>query len=395
MASHGSTFLGGLSPEAFLADYWQQRPLLVRGALPNFASPVSPDDLAELAGLDEVTSRLVLERGGEDPWEVHYGPFDPDVFDDLPETHWTLLVQEADRYVPEVAALLEHVRFVPNWRIDDVMISYAPTAGGVGPHIDNYDVFLVQARGRRRWQINHTPVAEEHLVPDLDVRMLADFEPDAEWVLEPGDLLYLPPRIAHNGISEGDCMTYSIGFRAPSTPELLEHFLGFAIEAADPDERFRDPGRTLAVEPGLIDTAERRRIQNMLRELLADEAALDRWLGRYLTEPKRGFLLEPHTLWEGEALCRAILDDGLCLRRRAIAELAYIPVDDEATLFAAGAAYELDHEHAFLAPLLTGCAPLDASTLGPHLGRGDVAELLADLVNTGVLVADDAGPAAR
>jgi 50S ribosomal protein L16 3-hydroxylase len=195
------TLLGDLTPEAFLRDYWQKKPLLIRGALPDFVTPVAPDELAGLACEDDVTARLILEQGGDYPWQMRFGPFDEDDFAALPETHWTLLVQEVDRLVPEVADLLDAFRFLPNWRIDDVQISYAPPHGNAGAHLDNYDVFLLQGMGRRRWQISSTPIPEDEevYVEDVDVRILQDFEPDEEWIVEPGDLLYLPPRLRRIG----------------------------------------------------------------------------------------------------------------------------------------------------------------------------------------------------
>ncbi|ARA94214.1 cupin [Rhodothermaceae bacterium RA] len=380
-----SSPLGALTVEQFLAEYWQKKPLLIRGALPGFTSPLSPQDLAGLACEEEVISRLVLERGGDYPWQLHYGPFSPEDFEALPETHWSLLVQEVDRYVPEVAALLEHFRFVPNWRIDDVMISYAPKHGGVGPHVDNYDVFLLQGLGHRRWQIHHTPVEEEHLVPDLDVRILADFEPDAEWVLAPGDLLYLPPRIPHNGIAEDDCMTYSIGFRAPSTVELLEGFLSHVIEHANPGRRYADPDLRPPAEPGAISPEALARIRSMITEVFQDEQTIDRWFGRFMTEPKRGFQPGPDDVWDPAELADA-LREGATLHRYAIAQLAFIRhADGSATLFAGGAEHRLSADLAFAAPLITGTEPLDVRTLAPHLDHEDVLDLLTTLVNDGAL----------
>ncbi|HET6567122.1 MAG TPA: cupin domain-containing protein, partial [Rhodothermales bacterium] len=257
--------LGGLSPADFLAEYWQKKPLLVRGALPDFESPVSPEDLAGLACEPDVSARLILERGGDYPWQLRHGPFDEQDFADLAPTHWTLLVSEVDRWVPEVAALLDRFRFIPSWRIDDVMISYAPAEGGVGAHVDNYDVFLLQAKGQRRWQIGAGPVQEENLVPDIDIRMLRDFEPEEEWLLAPGDLLYLPPRIAHHGVAVGDCMTYSIGFRAPSYQDILTGFLSYLAEQVDPLARYSDPDLKPQLHPGEIGPSALGKVRALLQ----------------------------------------------------------------------------------------------------------------------------------
>lgn len=385
-----STLLGDLTPEAFLRDYWQQKPLLVQNALPGFTSPLTPEDLAGLACEDEVTARLLLEQGGDYPWEMRFGPFDPDDFTTLPPTHWTILVQEVDRFVPAVADLLDAFRFLPNWRIDDVQISYAPEHGNAGAHLDNYDVFLLQGHGHRRWQISHTPVAlgEEAYVPDLDVRLLQHFAPDAEWVLAPGDLLYLPPRIPHYGVALDDCMTYSVGFRAPSHAEIVEGFLELAAEQADAEARYGDPGLARPSEPGLIAPEARAHVYTVLQALLADAEAIDRWFGRYATEPRRGYeplpLDEPYT---PEEVVDA-LAEGVQLRRSAVTYLAYIDHDDGACLFGCGTEYPLSPTLAFAAPLLTGATPLNAATLAPYLDNNAFTTLLATLVNDGCLWVD-------
>ncbi|MDQ7041517.1 MAG: cupin domain-containing protein [Rhodothermus sp.] len=379
------TLLGTLSPETFFTTYWQKRPLLIRQALPGFRSPITPEELAGLACEEGVTARLILEKGGAYPWEVRYGPFEPEDFATLPPTHWTLLVQEVDRWVPAVAALLETVRFLPNWRLDDIMVSYAPEGGTVGAHIDNYDVFLVQAWGRRRWQINHQPVDREELVPGLDVRLLAHFEPDTEWIVEPGDVLYLPPRVPHYGVALEDCMTFSIGFRAPDQAELLEAMPQMAAWL-DESRRYADPDRRPATEPGEITAEVIAQIQALLRELIDDRERLARWFGCIITEPRRGLLPEPPARSISAKQLRRRLLQGASLRRNAIPELAYVRHEGgSATLFASGEAYELSPELAEVAPLLTGRRPLTAETLHPWLDRADFLELLQTLVHSGIL----------
>ena len=382
------SFLGGLTPAEFLRDYWQKKPLLVRGALPGFTAPLEPEELAGLACEEEVISRLILEKGGAYPWQLRYGPFTEEDFETLPETHWTLLVQEVDRHVPEVAALLDHVRFIPNWRLDDLMISFAPEGGGVGPHVDNYDVFLIQGLGHRRWRIAYDPVPpeDEHLVPDIDVSMLANFEADEEWVLAPGDLLYLPPRVPHDGLALDDCMTLSIGFRAPSTADLATGVLQHLIETLDPDARYGDSGLVPPRHRGEIRPEERARIRQAIRDLLADDAALDRWFGTFMTEPKRGAYPTGGASYEPEALA-TLIQDGARLRRATPTRYAFLRHDDgRATLFADGEAHDLPSADA--AALLTGTDPLDAETLAPHLADDAVLETLAALVDTGVLTVE-------
>jgi 50S ribosomal protein L16 3-hydroxylase len=381
------TLLGDLTPETFLRDYWQQQPLLVRGALPDFPSPLAPDELAGLACEDDVTARLILEQGGRTPWEMRYGPFDADDFMALPETHWTLLVQEVDRLIPAVADLLDAFRFVPNWRIDDVQISYAPEHGTVGPHVDSYDVFLIQALGHRRWQIGYDPVPEmdEAFVPDLDVRLLKDFEADAEWVVGPGDLLYLPPRLPHYGVALDDCMTYSVGFRAPAPADLLPAFLTDAAERLSDAPRYRDPGLRRPEHPGRIDADALARIRRMLRQAVQDDDALDRWFARYVTTPGRGSApLPPEEPVTTDELAEA-LRDGARLRRSAVADFVYLDRPSAPLLVVGGTEYLLTPTLAFAAPLLTGPTPLTLDALTSHLDADGFLSLLADLVNAGHL----------
>lgn len=382
-----STVLGDRSPAEFLDTYWQERPLVVREALPEFHSPLSPEELAGLACEEGVESRLLLEEGGDHPWELRHGPFAHEDFLDLPETHWTLLVQEVDRLIPEAGALLDHFRFLPDWRLDDIMVSYAPTHGTVGPHIDNYDVFLLQGAGRRRWQIGAEPVEDEEIVPDLDVRILADFEPDDEFVLGPGDLLYLPPRAAHYGVATDDeCMTYSVGFRAPRHQDLVANFLQQAVETLDPDARYSDPDLEPVDHPGELHEAAREKVRTLLRNLVRDDAAIDRWLGRFLTRPNRDReAVPPEPPVSDSELVEALRADRN-LRRGPVARLAFIEHDDgSATLFMNGESMSLDSDLAYGARRVTGREQIPAETLAPHLEDDAFVALLSTLVNDGLL----------
>jgi 50S ribosomal protein L16 3-hydroxylase len=389
--------LGDLSPETFLEDYWQQRPLVIREALhsesassgaPGFTSPLAPEELAGLALEDGVESRLILKEGGAYPWELRHGPFSEEDFRALPEENWTLLVQAVDQLVPAVERLLEHFRFLPRWRLDDVMVSYAPAGGGVGAHLDHYDVFLVQGKGRRRWRFGHAPVKHEEIVPDLDVRMLKHFEPDEEVILEAGDLLYLPPRVAHHGTSvSDDCMTYSVGLRAPSHAEILVGYARACAEQLAKRDRFADPDRTAPPEHiGEIDAAAREQVRRIVREAASNEQAVDRWFGRHVTRPPAGEpLLSPDAPPDADALVEAIRS-GTGLRPTPGARLAFFENENGgATLFAGGEAYDLLPRLAFAAPLLADRRLARAEVLRPHLDTEGVPALLAQLVTDGAL----------
>jgi 50S ribosomal protein L16 3-hydroxylase len=379
--------LGGLSPADFLETYWQKKPLLIRNAAPDFEAPLSAEDVKALAGNEEAISRLIIERGGDYPWQVEHGPFDPEVFAGLPDSHWTLLVQEVEQHVPAVARLLDSFRFVPNWRIDDVMVSFAADQGGVGPHIDNYDVFLLQGEGRRKWQIDSRPVeGEEELVPDIDVSMLQAFTPDEEWVLEPGDMLYLPPRIAHNGIALGPCMTLSIGFRAPSHADLLGGFFGFAAEQMDPLRRYTDPDLKPQMHPGEIAPVALERVRKVVREAVSNDRLIDEWFGRFMTEPKRGTYPEPLDEEVDPSELATALRHGGRLRRNPAARMAFNwNPNGSATLFVSGEAIPVAAPVAGFVPLLTGTAPLDCGAMEKWLSQDEFAVLVASLVSDGIL----------
>lgn len=284
----------GLNPVRFLAEAWQRQPVLFRGAFPGFIPPLSVDEVAGLACEEEIESRLVLERDGATPWEVRHGPFGDDDFAGLPDSHWTILVQDVDKWIPDAARLLDGFRFVPDWRIDDLMISIAGDQGSVGPHWDDYDVFLIQGAGRREWRIDERAVTADNRLPDVPLRIMRDFKTSRSWVLKAGDMLYLPPRLAHHGVALGDgCMTLSVGFRAPSQSELLDDLLNERL-LGERSPRFQDPQRSGGNNPGLIDAASIRDLRALIEsatKLAPDDFAA--WLGGFLTRAKPGIALVP------------------------------------------------------------------------------------------------------
>lgn len=377
--------LGGLSARAFLKGHWQRRPLLVRGAYPDWRDPLSPDELAGLATEPDAHARLVRQviRHAETPprWQVDHGPFAADAFAALPEDRWTLLVRHVDLYVPGVAALLSDFRFLPSWRVDDVMVSYAAPGGTVGPHLDGYDVFLIQGRGRRRWQVGAGPVqGPPDLLPGLDLQVLADFRPAAEWTLEPGDLLYLPPRVPHHGVAEGACLTYSVGFRAPTRQEVLAGFLEAAVAAADPEDRYADPGLAPTDSPGRIAPGTLAWARKVVREAVGTGADIDAWFGRHLTEGP-----EPEGPAPSWRALRAHLAKGRPLARPAGVRAAYIDGRDGPTLFAAGEAYPAPPRLTPLVRLLADADRYPPEALAPWLDDPDAAPLLAALAARGLL----------
>ncbi|WP_025858965.1 cupin domain-containing protein [Pseudomonas sp. CHM02] len=374
--------LGGITAREFLRDYWQKKPLLIRQAIPDFESPIDADELAGLALEEEVESRLVIEHG-ERPWELRRGPFAEDAFSTLPEREWTLLVQAVDQFVPEVAELLEHFRFLPSWRIDDVMISFAAPGGSVGPHFDNYDVFLLQAQGKRNWKIGQMCNAESPLLQHADLRILAEFEESAEWVLEPGDMLYLPPRLAHFGIAEDDCMTYSVGFRAPSAAEVLTHFTDFLSQYLTDEERYTDADAQPVSDPHQIQGDALDRLKSLLAEHMSDERMLLTWFGQFMTEPRYPELVAGEELGEEDFINS--LQDGAILVRNPSARLAWSEVDDDVLLFASGQSRYLPGKLRELLKLVCSADALHSENLGEWLADEDGRDLLCELVKQGSL----------
>lgn len=381
--------LGGLCPREFLRDYWQRKPLLVRQAVPGFESPLSPEELAGLACEEAVISRLVQEQAAERAWAVRQGPFEEDDFLTLPETRWTLLVSDVEKHLPDLRAWLEPFRFVPDWRLDDLMISYAAPGGSVGPHVDQYDVFLLQAHGRRRWQVSTAPMGHDNFLPDLDLRIIRDFAPEQEWVLEPGDMLYLPPRVAHHGVAEGPCMTWSVGFRAPAWRDLLAAWMDARYEALPADARYCDAGMAPQAHPAEITPDALARMVRGLREnLAADDAALGRWLARHLTEPKAELVEHlplPEALPEDRA--RALLEGEDTLERHGAARLAFIREGDGMRLFINGREHEVPPGGRALTEFL--CAETCYRAADLRRLAGDIPEartLLLNLCMAGVLL---------
>ena len=292
--------LGGLTPAAFMRRHWQKKPLLVRQAWPGVVPPLSRAALFALAENDGVESRLVQQRG--DAWQLRSGPLPRRALPPISRPGWTLLVQGLDLHLPAAHAMLQAFRFVPDARLDDLMVSWASAGGGVGPHVDSYDVFLLQVQGRRRWRIGPLPggaradaragsrAAAPALVAGAPLKLLRDFQPTQEWLLEPGDMLYLPPRWGHDGTADGgDCMTCSVGFRAPAAGELVRELLLRMSDDEDDDEvatLYRDPQQTATANPAALPPALQAFARVALQRHLADPQALPRALGEILSDPK-------------------------------------------------------------------------------------------------------------
>jgi 50S ribosomal protein L16 3-hydroxylase len=369
------------APEPFLRDYWQQRPLLIRNPWHEWSNPIDPEELAGLACEPGVESRLVTQA--PERWSLEHGPLPETRFAEIDRPGWTLLVQAVDHHVDAVAALLEPFRFIPNWRLDDVMVSYAADGGGVGAHFDQYDVFLVQGLGRRRWQVGARCDDSTPLLPDEDLRRLAHFEPTDEWVLEPGDMLYVPPGFAHNGVAVGDdCMTYSIGFRAPSRSELIAGWSESVLDTLVDDDRYADPGLAPQDNPGEIAAPALARLQAMVAEAMLDPDAFARWFGAFTTAPKSHELdWRPEEPVEADDL-RAAAARGRLLVRNPASRFSFIRDEGNAlTLFVDGVAHDCTGAGSAFAERI--CAAERVEVEASLLGMDDVAAMIRDLVNAG------------
>ena len=432
-----------MPPAHFLRDYWQKRPLLIRNAFPDFTPPLSPDELAGLACMDGALARIVLRgdaeakslgsgfhaargpgmttkkissfprrRNGEGRtpkpnaeggpkgrprdvacissdfdcanWKVRGGPFDDATFARLPESHWTLLVQDVDKWDADTAALLGEFAFIPSWRIDDVMISYAVDGGGVGAHVDQYDVFLLQGLGQRRWSIDTRPNPPTAFREDVELKLLKTFSPTRTWTLDPGDMLYLPPGVPHDGVAVGECMTFSIGMRAPAAGELLFDFAAHVAETLPESQRFADPDLEPAGDAGEIDDAALHRARHAVGPAagaLDDDAFAD-WFGGFITRYRAARIPAPRKRGIDRASLARRLRHAV-LERDPWSRFAWRRSGADARLYAAGTAF--DAPMAWARELASGTREFDGTGLAglPQQARGTA--LLASLIDAGHL----------
>ena len=366
-----------LDRENFLANVWQRKPLLIKNAIDGFEPALDADELAGLALEEEVESRIIEFR--DQNWHLSQGPFTATDFD---RAHpWTLLVQAVDHYVPAIADLRKLIDFIPQWRVDDVMVSFAVDGGSVGPHYDNYDVFLLQAQGKRRWKIGQPCDANTALAPNTDLRILQDFHCESEHLLSAGDILYVPPGVAHWGIAEGDCMTFSIGFRAPAIKELLSRSVDSLLEKTTDEKFYTDDPAAPPCRPGEITAKAVTRAKEQLIVALQAHSD-DSWFGELVTEPK--YDMEP-----GEEDCQGeqseLLQPGVTLELISSAKLAWQQNEDSVVVFANSES--LHHSDAVLPLLISLCEDwrLMGEPLSVAQSSSECAILLEQLLEIGCI----------
>jgi 50S ribosomal protein L16 3-hydroxylase len=362
-----------LDRESFLADYWQRKPLFIPGAIAGFVPPIDANELAGLALEPEIESRLIEQREGH--WQLQHGPFVEADFNRT--TNWTLLVQAVDHLSDAVADLRKLVDFIPQWRIDDVMVSYATDGGSVGPHYDNYDVFLLQGEGQRRWRLGQQCDSDTALLEHDELRILAQFDQTQEYLLHPGDILYVPPGVAHWGIAQGECTTFSIGFRAPRINDLLSRRVDQLLESLNSETFYTDAGRAAPTRPGEILQADINRANEALQQAMQMQTQ-DNWFGELVTQPKTPGPNESSHM--GTDLFDVALERGY-IDLAPECKLAWQEHASGITVYANGATVASTPE--ILPVLLQLCADwrLDGSTLSQalaHVGQRNLLEALAE-----------------
>ena len=326
--------LGKISTEKFLQKYWNKKTLVIRQGFENFESLIEPDELAGLACEENIESRIVIEKDGKHPWQPIYGPMDEKIFKKLPQTHWTLLVNDVEKHVPQLASIVDAFRFIPEWRLDDLMISYAPEGGSVGPHLDQYDVFILQAKGHRRWQISTQAVDESNQVTGTPLRIQKDFIAEEEWILAPGDIIYIPPGVSHYGVALDDCMSYSIGFRAATHSDMVNDFAAFITQNLDNTRVYRDKNLATQSQSNEITEDALQRVRNIFAEYLnPDHPELARWFGRYMSDNKADITLATQKISTKQ------LSAITTLYRNPVSRFAFTKHKKQALLFVDGEDY--------------------------------------------------------
>lgn len=371
---------GELSPEKFLAEYWQKKPLLIKQAFKNFEDTIPADELAGLAMEAEIESRIVsVDNKGN--WQVDHGPFED--FSQYGEENWTLLVQAVNNWSRPTNSLLQPFAFIPRWRIDDVMVSFSTPNGGVGPHLDQYDVFIIQGSGKRRWQVGAPNKALSTLIPHPDLKQVSAFEPLIDEITEAGDLLYIPPNHPHNGVSIENSVNFSIGFQAPSSQELWSSFADKLIDNNLGEMRFSDTARKVTDSSTLISKADQQQLKAFMLEQLEDTALFEQFIGQYLTQSHHALeLLMPVNEIDADKLAD-ILSEPEILFMPVSGLKAAITSEAEITLFLNGDSFPIDKQSLPLAELLAEQSPLTTNQVKSFNSCLKNTQLLTSVLNKG------------
>jgi len=377
--------LGNLTPEQFLKDYWQKKPLVIRQALPNIQCPISAEELAGLACEESVDSRIIIEKDGDHPWQPIFGPMDDNTFANLPESHWTLAVNDLEKVLPELAWISDLFRFIPDWRFDDLLCSYATDQGSVGPHFDLYDVFIIQGSGKRRWQISTAEVTEDNQAEGTPLRIQKTFNAEQEWILEPGDMIYIPPNVSHHGVSLGESISFSVGYRAVSHADLLNDFISHITQNLSPKLSYQDADLKVQTHPAEITDDAIERVSSIFKEYLnPNHPEIRRWFGRYMSDPKSENSDVPEKHIESIDELLEEIQAGAKLYRHPASRFAYMNHDNSPLLFIDGNDYSVSASftEALCKDRIINRDLINAATTVEQ-------QLILDLYNNGCIYLDD------
>ncbi len=372
--------LNQLTPQQFLNEYWQKKPLLIRQGISDFDDPISPDEFAGLAMEEQIESRLVWQKDGE--WQAEHGPFED--YSHLGDKDWSLLIQGVDHWDEQVAELIRPFRFLPNWRIDDVMVSYATPGGGVGPHVDNYDVFIIQGSGKRHWQVGSNTELKE-VVANSALLHVEQFTPIIDVELLPGDILYIPPGFPHQGVAIEPSMSYSVGFRTTAKSHLFSNFADYLIDQQLGSDMVVDPERQPTTTPGLIDANDVDKLKNALHEMLSDDDKILDYLGNNLSQCKHELAIDPDLQEMSMAELSDFLQDDESLLIR-IGGLRCMYFDQESMLgrlYVNGECFVFSQQQHAVTQLLANNSELGAQQLQTFAQDDDFKTQLLQLINLG------------
>ncbi len=384
------SFLGGLTAEEFLRDYWQKKPLFIKNAFPDFEDPISADEIAGLSFESFIPSRFIFEEGGERPWQLKMGPATEEDFAGLKDKKWMLVVNDVEKNLPELKGLVAPFRFISNWRLDDLQVSLGEDGGNVGAHWDDYDVFLIQGMGQKKWQISYAPVSEDDFMKGVDIRLIDQFKADEEWIVEPGDMLYLPPRIGHYGVNIGRSVTWSVGFRAPKHQEMFRDFIEMKFDEIAEDARYSDPEMVYPENHGELSDDAIDRVAKVIEEgLKTNRDEIAKWFAEFMTEPK--MFQAPDLLEEKITIDELVefLDDGGALEVHPGLSLIHRHIGEHRYLFAGGKSYPLPKDQSGVIDVLINSEFLEFEDLEDYLESDEELVFLVTLVNEGILVMEE------
>ena len=368
---------GDLSVEQFLEEYWQKQVHVFRQGFENFNSPISAEELAGLACEEDVHSRIVIEKGGERPWQLIDGPMDEDIFSSLPKTHWTLLVNDVEKHIPELVNVVDAFRFIPEWRFDDLMISYAPEGGTVGPHLDQYDVFILQAQGHRCWQTTTRLTSDANQVDKADLKIQKDFNAEQEWLLAPGDIIYIPPGVSHYGVATDDCLSFSIGYRAPTHAEMLSSFIDHITHDLPLSKTYKDKPLEAQESPNEIKCSAIDNVREIFKSYLDPQhPALEEWFGCFVSDSKTDFNF---SLEDPIDTFNALVVNYPVVQRNPASRFAFYEFENKTKLFIDGISMEVSTSFAKIV-----CNKREIN-LSSELFNTQEKDMILDFFNRGVL----------